>query len=224
MIKLLVTSGVLAATALMVNAANLLAPGDAVLGGQIVGENFEIGVVGTAASVNNWPEAEPPTAIIDGVGQKYLNFGELNTGVVVTPSAPSIVTSMTLWTANDAVERDPTSFELWGTNVDVSGDGPLAVSAFTAIGTGDLSLPETRNAGGDAVLDAANSQTVTFENTTTYTSYMIIFPTVKDETAANSMQIAEIQLDGTVIPEPATTSLLLCGLGAFVLRRKRREG
>ncbi|MCA9200287.1 MAG: hypothetical protein KDA87_22260, partial [Planctomycetales bacterium] len=62
-------------------AQGIFAPGDAVIGGQSDGTNFVAGVSGTAGGVNNWPGAEGPEHLIDGVGQKYLNFAEFNTGV-----------------------------------------------------------------------------------------------------------------------------------------------
>ena len=78
----------LLASALSTQAANVLAPGDPIIGGVRVGANFEVGVVGTAAGLNNWPGAEPPEDLINGVigggGEKYLNFAELDTGVIVT--------------------------------------------------------------------------------------------------------------------------------------------
>jgi hypothetical protein len=43
--------------------------------------------VGFVQPGNNWPVGEPPSAAIDGAGQKYLNFGKENTGFVVTPAA-----------------------------------------------------------------------------------------------------------------------------------------
>lgn len=90
-------------------------PSDQIIGGVLTAPNFVQGAVGTAASVNNWPAAEPPIELIDGLygggGAKYLNFAELNTGVIITPAVGAmVVTSMTLWTANDAVDRDPASY------------------------------------------------------------------------------------------------------------------
>jgi hypothetical protein len=46
----------------------------------------------------------------------------------------------------------------------------------------------------------------------------MLFPTLKNGDAANSMQIAELQLYG--VPEPATMCLL--GLGGLALLRRRR--
>lgn len=206
-----------------VQAANIFTPGDAVLGGASDGVNFNVGVAGTAGGVNNWPGGEPPTSAIDGVGQKYLNFAEINTGVLVTPSfnggAGSIVTGLTLWTANDSPERDPSSYEVYGTN-QVIGGGPFPLSGFSLISSGPLALPDTRNAGGAAVLDSLNSQILNFTNTASYTSYLVLFPTVKN-VSANSMQIAEIQLDG-VVPEPATAGLAALSAGLLLMRRRGR--
>lgn len=214
-------------------AAPVFAPGDTIVGGRINAPNFEVGAVGGNVSPdvytdNFWPAAESPDHDIDGVGQKYLNFAELNTGFIVTPSFNggngSVVTGIQLWTANDAPERDPASFELYGTNATISGPGPFALSNFTLINSGALSLPSTRNAGGAAALDPANSQTVSFTNGTSYKSYLVNFPTVNNEPAANSMQIAEVQLNGSVpVPEPGMLGLLaLSTLGVLGVRRARR--
>jgi len=165
-----------------------------------------------------------PEDLIDGVigggGEKYLNFAELDTGVIITPAAgTSIVTGMELWVANDAAERDPASYELWGTNADISGGGPFDIATnFTAISTGALALPDIRDDVADAV---GESQVVTFPNTEAYSTYLLLFPTVKDAGLANSMQLSEVQFEGTVvIPEPSTGLLGLLGLG-LVARRRR---
>ncbi|MDB6152439.1 MAG: transporter [Chthoniobacteraceae bacterium] len=180
---------------------SIFAPGDQILGGkENPGVSFDIGVTGTAATVNNWPGGETPDHAIDGVGQKYLNFGITFTGILVNPSINggngSVASSMQLWTANDAEARDPKSYEIWGTNevLDFT-QTSFALSSFTQISAGSLSLPAGRGPGGAAALNNANSQTVTFANTTGYKEYLIVFPTVKDGTT-NSMQIGEIQLFG----------------------------
>ena len=206
------------------SAVAILTPSDEIIGGQLNGANFDVGVEGTIGGVNNWPGAEPPADLINGVigggGEKYLNFAELNTGVIITPTVgASIVTGMELWVANDAVERDPASYELYGTNALIASAGPFAVADFTLISSGGLALPATR----DQVTDATGlSQVVTFANTDAYTSYMLVFPTVVDAAGANSMQLSEVQFDGTIVPEPSAGLLALLGLAPVVLRRRRK--
>ncbi|UCF17329.1 MAG: LamG domain-containing protein, partial [Phycisphaerales bacterium] len=74
----------------------------------------------------DWPGHEaPPLAIDDDSGTKYLHFkgASMATGFQVEPSmGPTIVTGLTLTTANDDYGRDPTSFELSGSNESI--DGP----------------------------------------------------------------------------------------------------
>ena len=153
---------------------------------------------------------------IDNTVNKYLNFQDYGSGFIVTPSrGSSVVRAIRLYTANDAPERDPSSFLLEGAT---SPTGP-----FTAIYGSTVTLPGNRNnqASGTAVdPNTMNFVDVAFGNTTQYTSYRVTFPTLRDGVAANSMQIAEVELLGTVVPEPATLGLI--GLGALGLLRRRR--
>ena len=189
-------------------ASLIFAPGDFILGGASDGTNFVVGQAGFTESANNWPNAEGPEHMIDGVGQKYLNFAGdepgMAAGALVTPSGgSSIAQSITFWTANDAVGRDPASFALYGTNNAITAASPgdsVLLSAFDLISSGNIALPDTRNAGGTAALQSANSLTVGLANLDPYTSYLLLFPTIKDASTANSMQIAEVQLDTDAIP------------------------
>lgn len=208
---------------------------------------FEVGTEGFDADTNNWPGAEGPEHAIDGVGQKYLNFGKENTGVLVTPQGALVPTSITLWAANDAIPRDPASFAIYGTNDPITASAPGDLQGgFTLIAEDAIALPDTRNGGGASPLLPENSATVSFSNSDAFNSYMIVFPSLKDSAAANSMQVAEIQLmdaagaplfspsnaflggelvsHDAVVPEPCTFavwSLLgLCITGAYP-RQKR---
>lgn len=213
-------------------AVSILAPGDAILGGVRAGTDFEVGVAGFAAGTNNWPAPEPPEEVINGIigggGEKYLNFAKLDTGFIVTPTGitggdPTVLTSMELWVANDAVDRDPASFEIWGTNISIGGGGPFALSDFALISQGALALPDARDTVADAV---GNSQVVAIGNGLAYTSYMLLFPTVKNAAAANSMQISEVQFDGRIIrnavPTPVSLALMGIGLAGIGFQRRKR--
>jgi MYXO-CTERM domain-containing protein len=170
------------------------------------------------------PAGEVESHAIDDVGQKYLNFLDLNSGFKVTPSANPgglPVIGLNLYTANDAEPRDPASFILTGSN------GDLASGPWDVIASGNLALPAGRNDGGNTVAippagnAAAFYQQVLFTNTTSYDHYQIIFPTLKDAAAANSMQIGEVEF--LVVPEPATATLgglALLALGAIARRRR----
>lgn len=162
--------------------------------------------------VSSFPGNESPQNAIDGSLNKYLNFGEVNSGFIVTPAAPStIVRRFQITTANDAEERDPTSWQLFGTNSPIVSANNSAgdQEPWTLIGSGNVTLPSARNTLGP---------NVTVTNNTAYSSYRMVFTGVKNAAAANSMQIAEIQFygdpaGGTVPPslrlESANSQLLL---------------
>lgn len=138
----------------------------------------------TDTSTNAPPANEGVERSIDNAGQKYLNFLEFNSGFIVTPLGSTTVNGLRFWTANDAVERDPASYKLEGSN-----DG----TTWTVISEGPLNLPAGRNPGGaTTALRSGLQQVVRFANTTPYTSYRVTFPTVKNSGTANSMQIAEV--------------------------------
>lgn len=227
--KLSLTLAVLVSMSLTAMGQGLFSPDDDILGGQLVDGTFETGEAGFVIPGNNWPGGEAPNFAIDGVGQKYLNFGQENTGILVTPgTAGGAPKSIQFWAANDAVERDPAAFELWGTNSKLD-DFFNDISDFTMIAGGDILLPESRNDGGEAALDPANAYAAAFlDNEASYASYLVLFPTVKDLDAANSMQIADVQIysvdvaSGGVVPEPSSAFMAL-SLGLLLpLLRKRR--
>jgi hypothetical protein len=144
-------------------------------------------IVGTSG---NTPGAEGVANAIDNNDQtKYLNFDKLNTGFTITLGrGDSIVTGLSLTSANDAPERDPASYTLEGSN-----DG----STFAVISSGPVPAFGAR----------FEKQTVSFANSTPYNVYRLIFPTVANEGSANSMQIAEVELLGVPGPVHGTVSV-----------------
>ena len=126
------------------------------------------------ASSDNSPGSEGVTNAIDNADTKYLNFDISDTGLTVTPSVGlTEVIGMSLKSANDGPDRDPTTFLLEGSN-----DG----SAFMEIASGDVAdFPER-----------FHTNYIFFENSNPYQTYRLTFPTVDGSTCC--MQIAEIEL------------------------------
>jgi len=123
---------------------------------------------------NNSPSNETAVNAFDGnSGTKYLNFDKQNAGVTVKLSQGRVVQKFTITTANDAVERDPASYKLYGSNDGIN---------WTLIKEGPLSLSDSR---------FTVSGEITVDNTTAYVYYFIKFPSIKNN-SGNSVQIAEV--------------------------------
>jgi hypothetical protein len=97
----------------------IFTPSLTALGVAKIGTSFRNGMTlakDSETNENGWPAVESPDHAIDQDVDKYLNFAEFNAGVIViTPNAVRPI-QMTVWTANDWPERDPTSYEIYGTN------------------------------------------------------------------------------------------------------------
>jgi len=137
------------------------------------------------ASSNNSPGSEGVANAIDNAPTKYLNFDRLNTGFTVSPrSGLTVVNGLTLTSANDAPERDPATYTLAG-----SYDG----SNFVQFANG--SVPPFTN--------RFHKVTILVANKIPYLHYRLIFPEVVGP-GGNSMQIAEVELLGTLAPTDVT--------------------
>jgi hypothetical protein len=151
-----------------------------------------------AGSRSRYPGGESPAKAIDGIippmgtgtGNKYLNFGIVETGLLVTPAAgATTVTGIQLATANDAIGfREPGSYALYGTNDAIdhmtSDNGDSTAFAWTLISQGTLAPPATTN---------TLYPVVNFANATPWTSYRVLFPTLAGATTC-CMQVAEVRL------------------------------
>ena len=122
----------------------------------------------------NSPGNEGAANAFDGnVGTKYLNFDKQNAGVTVKLNQGRVVQKFTITTANDAVERDPASYKLYGSNDGVN---------WTLLSEGPLSLSDSRYTVSGEIAVA---------NTNAYIYYFIKFPSIKNN-SGNSVQIAEV--------------------------------
>jgi hypothetical protein len=162
--------------------SDITAPGDIVQGvpndGLMDGSDF------------GWPGAETPDLVIDDdINTKFLHFKGENepTGIQVTPSGgSSIVTGISLTTANDEAPRDPITFELSGSNDSIDGPYTLIASGDVVDFAGEVEWPRFTK----------NTTLIRFDNDVAYAHYQLIFPTIRDAVSANSMQIAEVELLG----------------------------
>jgi hypothetical protein len=136
--------------------------------------NATVRITRAIPTSNNSPSNEGPVNAFDGnPNTKYLNFDKQNAGVTVQLNSGRVITKFTITTANDAVERDPTSYKLYGSN-----DG----STWVLISEGSLSLSDARfSVSGD----------IAVANTNAYSYYFIKFPSIKNN-VGNSVQVAEI--------------------------------
>jgi len=126
------------------------------------------------------PSAEEYYNIIDGdVETKYLDFNYYDgLGFTVDLNGyQTVATSMDFTTANDSEERDPTVFEIFGSN-----DGTY----FTSITVGEIYCQSERY----------YTTSYTFDNTEGYSYYRFIF-SEQCNTIEAMIQIAEVQLYGT---------------------------
>lgn len=132
------------------------------------------------------PSGEPAKNAIDGTTlTKYLNFGKLNTGFIVTPAAGArAVAEIRLSTANDSPVRDPAAYELSGTNDPVLSTAHSEGTGenWTLVARGKVTLPSQRFA--ETVVPVSNGAS--------FTSWRLVFPEVKNEASADAMQISEV--------------------------------
>ncbi len=181
--------------------------------GAIVGLGDAALAYGPVAFESSYPAGENPGNVIDGTLNKYLNFGGANSGFIVTPGETNPLGGFRITTANDAPERTPSEYEVYGTNdAIVSADNGNGLDEnWVLLDSGSLSLPATPDTMGSIVA---------VDNTDTYTSYKLVFTDLVDAGAANSMQLAEVEF--FAVPEPGSAGALLLGgmiLGMFRRRR-----
>lgn len=187
----------------------VLSPGMPVVAVDDTGERF---------AESRYPAGEPPRNAVDGnPNTKYLNFGKENSGLIIQPEiGATIVTGFELWTANDAPERDPASYALYGRLGPVQyGNNSMGdFETWALISSGALDLPLDR---------FASSGEISFDNHSTYDAYKFVVTSLRDGGIANAMQFGDIQFYG--VPEPSTIAMSVVGLAfaGWVVARRRKK-
>jgi hypothetical protein len=164
-----------------VEKVDVTAPGDAIQG--VPNDGLHDG----SRNFGWWKWESPDLVIDDDVTTKYLHFkGETETtGFQVTPrSGATIVTGLTLTTANDFPARDPIAFELSGSNVGIDGPYEFIASSYIVDFAQEEAWPRLTK----------NATPISFYNDVAYDHYQVLFPVVRAAGNANSMQIAEVEL------------------------------
>jgi hypothetical protein len=177
-------------------------------GDQVVGVNTL-----TPGSNNPNEPNEGAAKSLDGnASTKYLNFDGPGAGIVVLPASgqKSVVTDLSLTSANDTIGRDPASYEVWGTNdsnlADINPElNPAWQTHYTLISSGAVPSFSSR----------FTAQDLLFANSTAFTNYLVDFPTNQGDPL---FQIADVQLYGTLVPEPTSLILLVVGGLALLMR------
>lgn len=159
------------------------------------------------ASSSNSPGSEGVANAIDGQPTKYLNFdldndaagGPKPVGFVISPSlGRTVVTGMTLQSANDAADRDPKVVKLEGSNDET-------VTSFDT-GTWEQIVQLDNIPAWTALFGNDNrfkTQTFLFDNVKPYRHYRwTVIATQGPSTCC--MQIAEVELLGTGAPKDVT--------------------
>ena len=162
-------------------------------------------LVGFPNYAGAWPAAEVPANTIDNTNAKYLNFGgkvQPPSGFCVTPSLGySVVTGLTFTAANDTPDRDPIAFEIYGAHASI--DGPWTLIAKGAID--DFARPITWPRTWKGVTP------IGFVNAAPFKHYKVAFTSIRNFTAANSMQIAEVELLGVAASQPIILDVARAG-------------
>ncbi|MCF7974464.1 MAG: discoidin domain-containing protein [Phycisphaerae bacterium] len=135
----------------------------------------------------DWPAAESPDLAIDNsTATKFLHRkgGAMATGIQIEPMVgATVVTGLTLTTANDTPTRDPITFELSGSNASIDGPYEVIASGNIVDFSGATAWPRLTR----------NETPIEFANTKSYKYYQIVFPTLRGATET-LMQIAEVEL------------------------------
>ena len=116
-----------------------------------------------------------PNAVDGNVYTKYLNFNKTGAGVTVGFANARIMRRMIMSTANDAIERDPMTINIYGSSTYYGAKTLIQSNVATNLSTSRYT-----------------NSTIDFENNTAYQFYTIEVASVRNYYAANSFQFGEL--------------------------------
>lgn len=155
-------------------AANILSPSDF-----IIAIDGDRNLPGNTQTGNEGPEK----VFDENNGSKWFSGARAFSGLIVTPvGGPAIVQSLSFTSGNDAPERNPVSFQLFGTNSAITSvnNGTGLEDSWTLIGGGSTGLGDpTSPAIGFNTTGAA----IDVPNATAYASYKVLFTKLRSANA-----------------------------------------
>lgn len=177
-----------------------------------------------------WPEVNrTPLAAFDDTMTKHQNGGSGFSapagfppfvgpvGVIVTPLSPTIISGIRIYTADGDVQRDPADYEVEG-----STDGGVT---WQFIASGSLSLPERRNAAADAMDPLTSAmQEVLFPSRGSCSSYRITFQNARNNSTAQCLQFAELELLGVTSTGVSPVVTVAKGTGGSLVITSSQPG
>ena len=116
-----------------------------------------------------------PNAVDGNVYTKYLNFNKTGAGVTVGFANARIMRRLIMSTANDAIERDPMTINIYGSSTYYGAKTLIQSNVATNLSTSRYT-----------------DSTIDFENNTAYQFYTIEVASVRNYYAANSFQFGEL--------------------------------
>ena len=126
-------------------------------------------------SISSPGNEQYPNAVDGNVYTKYLNFNKTGAGVTVGFANARIMRRLIMSTANDAIERDPMTINIYGSSTYYGAKTLIQSNVATNLSTSRYT-----------------DSTIDFENNTAYQFYTIEVASVRNYYAANSFQFGEL--------------------------------
>jgi hypothetical protein len=151
--------------------------------------------ISVSANVSPFGDGAPIKAIDNDMSTKFgANFTSGTIPALIeTPAAGrTVVSALRIYTGSDSQNRDPASFELFGS---LNGG-----ASYTLITSNSITLTANRNSGDSGAPNPLTEYCteVRFNNTNAYTTYKLAVPTQQGGAGNTQIQFEEMELLGVV--------------------------